>query len=311
METSALLLDPGHETAFRAVAARVSRADRARLEALKDAAAAAAAASAPHWDFDQPSHRAEEALAEAFGPALSDDHRRALIALWALELPARIALEGLPGAVLDLYPEWIGRMAAFLTAGENPYDRDFWAKDVRLSLALSAPGARTQMIDLSSPLGPGQVLRHAREGWGWSTVTAYAAARSWKPWLEVHTESRELADFNEAGWDRAWATAADILKTRPHMAGMLGSSWFYDPPLETISPRLAYLRLNPLKHGAFLVHQGPGEIHTQRAATSSPTRRDLIEKGEYVARSWIVAWPRAALIRWAEAREAAAPAAAA
>jgi len=88
------------------------------------------------------------------------------------------------------------------------------------------------------------------------------------------------------------------------MAGMLGSSWFYDPPLEQISPRLAYLRVNPLKHGAFLIHQGPGEIHTQRAATSSPTRAALIEKGEYTARSWIVAWPRAALIKWADARKA-------
>lgn len=296
-------LAPAHAAHFRAVAARVTPADRARIEALKDAAAAAAAVSAPHWDFDQPSHRAEEALAEAFGPALTDDHRRALVALWALELPARIALEGLPRAVLDLYPEWIGRMAAFLAEGANPYDRDFWAKDVRLSLALSVPGARTQMIDLSSPMGPGQVLRHAREGWGWSVVPAYAAAQGWKPWLEVHTESRELSDFNEAGWDRAWATAAEILKGRPHMAGMLGSSWFYDPPLETISPRLAYLRLNPLQHGAFTVHQGPGEIHTQRAANSSPTRREMIEKGEYTARSWLVAWPRAALIRWADARK--------
>ena len=127
---------------------------------------------------------------------------------------------------------------------------------------------------------------------------------AWTPWLEVHTESRELSDFNEAGWDRAWATAAEICKRRPEMAGMLGSSWFYDPPLEQISPRLAYLRLNPLKHGAFMIHQGPGDIHTQRAATSSPTRAALIEKGEYTARSWIVAWPRAALIRWADARKA-------
>ncbi len=196
-------------------------------------------------------------------------------------------------------------MADFLTEAADPYDRDFWAKDVRLSLALSVPGARTQMIDLSSPLGPGQVLRHAREGWGWSVIPAYAAAQAWKPWLEVHTESRELSDFNAAGWDRAWATAAEILKTRPDMAGMLGSSWFYDPPLETISPRLAYLRLNPLQHGAFMVHQGPGDIHTERAATSSPTRKALIEEGKYTARSWIMAWPRAALIRWADARKAA------
>ncbi|MDZ4112144.1 MAG: hypothetical protein U1E18_21460 [Brevundimonas sp.] len=297
-------LSPDLIARFTAVRDRVSAGDREILSALSPAAAEAAAASAPHWDFDQPGHRVEEALQQAFGDRLTDDHRRAMIAHHALELPGRIAAERLPEASLELYPEWIGRMADFLTAAVDPYDRDFWAKDVRLSLALSVPGARTQMIDLSSPMGPGQVLRHAREGWGWSVIPAYAAAQAWKPWLEVHTESRELSDFNEAGWDRAWATAAEILKTRPHMAGMLGSSWFYDPPLEAISPRLAYLRLNPLKHGAFMVHQGPGEIHTERAATSSPTRKALIEEGKYTARSWIVAWPRAALIRWADARKA-------
>ena len=296
-------LSPARIAAFEAVLAKVSAEDRARLHGLKDAAAAAATASAPHWDFDQPSHRAEEALVESFGDTLTDDHRRALVAIWALEMPARVPVADLPPASLELYPDWIGRLADFLTAAADPYDRDFWAKDVRLSLVLSVPGARTQMIDLSSPLGPGQVLRHAREGWGWSVIPAYAAAQAWKPWLEAHTESRELSDFNEAGWDRAWATGAEILKRRPEMAGMLGSSWFYDPPLETISPRLAYLRLNPLKHGAFMVHQGPGDIHTQRAATSSPTRTALIEKGEYTARSWIVAWPRAALIKWADGRK--------
>ncbi len=299
------ILTPAQIAAFEAVLARVSPDDRASLHALKDAAADAAAASAPHWDFDQPGHRAEEALRAAFGETLTDDCRRALVALWALEMPARVPAADLPAAVLELYPEWIGRLADFLTAAADPYDRDFWAKDVRISLVLSVPGAHTQMIDLSSPMGPGQILRHAREGWGWSVIPAYAAAQAWKPWLEVHTESRELSDFNEAGWDRAWATAAEILKRRPEMAGMLGSSWFYDPPLEQISPRLAYLRLNPLKHGAFMVHQGPGDIHTQRAATSSPTRAALIEKGEYTARSWIVAWPRAALIKWADARKAA------
>jgi len=297
-------LTPAWIAAFEAVLNKVPAEDRARIAALAPAAAEAATASAPHWDFDQPGHRAEAALSGTFGTAVTDDHRRALIAHWALEMPGRITAADLPHASLELYPEWIGRLADFLTAAADPYDRDFWAKDVRISLVLSVPGARTQMIDLSSPMGPGQVLRHAREGWGWSVIPSYIAAQSWKPWLEVHTESRELSDFNEAGWDRAWATAAEICKRRPQMAGMLGSSWFYDPPLEQISPRLAYLRINPLKHGAFLLHQGPGEIHTQRAATSSPTRAALIEKGEYTARSWIVAWPRAALIRWADSRPA-------
>jgi len=290
--------------AFEAVLNRVPAQDRARLHTLKAAAATAAQASAPHWDFDQPGHRAAEALAEAFGVALTDAHRRALIAVWALEMPARVPAAGLPSAVLELYPQWIQRLADFLTAAADPYDRDFWAKDVRISLVLSVPASLTQLIDLSSPMGPGNVLRHAREGWGWSVIPAYAAAQAWKPWLEVHMDIRDLSDFNEPGWDRTWAAAAEICKCRPEMAGMLGSTWFYDPPLEQISPRLAYLRLNPLKHGAFMVHQGPGEIHTQRAATASLTRAALIQKGEYTARSWTLAWPRAALIKWSDARQA-------
>ena len=55
--------------AFEAVLNRIPAEDRARIHALRAAAATAAEASAPHWDFDQPGHRAEEALAEAVGPA--------------------------------------------------------------------------------------------------------------------------------------------------------------------------------------------------------------------------------------------------
>ncbi|MDP3370553.1 MAG: hypothetical protein Q8M32_12000, partial [Brevundimonas sp.] len=62
-------LSPAQIAAFEAVLNKVQVDDRARLHAIKDAAAAAAAASAPHWDFDQPGHRAEEALREAFGAA--------------------------------------------------------------------------------------------------------------------------------------------------------------------------------------------------------------------------------------------------
>ncbi|KAK0349259.1 hypothetical protein LTR94_033879, partial [Friedmanniomyces endolithicus] len=100
----------------------------------------------------------------------------------------------------------------------------------------------------------------------------------------------------------AWATAAELCRLRPELAGMIGSSWFYDPPLTEISPRLAHLRLNPLKGGAFLVHQGPGEIHTARAAAASASRKALIDAGDYTARSWLMVWPRKQLIAWADAR---------
>jgi len=287
--------------AFQAIRSRLSHADRDRVDAASVEALEPARAAANHWNFDLPAHAADVAL----GADATDDMRRGLVATWALEMPERIAAARLPVAVTDLYPWWLDRLAAFLSAAEGGYDRDHWAKDVRFSLVLSVPGARTQTIDLSSPMGPGQVVRNGRDGYGWGQAVAYMKAQGWKkPWLEVHTEGRHTEDFTEAGWDQAWATAAAICKSRPELAGMIGSSWFYDPPLETISPRLAYLRLNPLKGGAFIIHQGPGEVHSDRCGATSPTRRAMIESGAYTPRSWLVAWPRSTLIPWAERHKA-------
>ena len=296
-------LSPTQVAAFKAVRDRLSAEERTRVDIASVEAVDQAKASASHWNFDLPSHAADVAL----GDDATDDMRRALVATWALELPGRAKQAALPGEVVELYPYWMDKMAEFLTAAADTnaaYDPDHWAKDVRMALVLSVPGALTQTIDLSSPMGPGQVVRNGREGHGWSQLVSYVKAQGWKkPWLEVHTESRQLADFNEAGWDRAWATSAAICKRRPELAGMIGSSWFYDPPLETISPRLAYLRLNPLKGGAFIIHQGPAPIHSERAGATSPTRRAMIESGEYLPRSWLVAWPKSTLIPWADARQ--------
>lgn len=285
---------------FQSVRNRLTPMERNRVDVASVEAVHVAQASASHWNFDLPSHAADQAL----GDDASDAMRRALVATWALEMSERVRAADLPDDCLSFYPFWIERLAGFLASADGDYDRDHWAKDVRFVLVLSVPGARTQTIDLSSPMGPGQVVRNGRDGHGWSQMAEYIKAEGWKkPWLEVHTESRHTVDFTEAGWDQAWATAAEICKSRPHLAGMIGSSWFYDPPLQTISPRLAYLRVNPLKGGAFIIHQGPDQIHSERCGATSPTRRAMIESGEYLPRSWLVAWPRKALIAWADARK--------
>jgi hypothetical protein len=294
-------LIPAHIAAFQAIRNRLCDADRDRVDAASVEALDPAKAAAIHWNFDLPAHAADAAL----GSDATDDMRRALIATWALEMPERVAAENLPVEVLELYPWWMDRLSEFLTAAEGGYDHDHWAKDVRLVLVLSVPGGRSQILDLWSRIGPREVLRSGLEGYGWGSVFAYLKAQGWRRiWLQNHTESRHTQDFNEAGWDRTWVTSAAICKARPEIAGMMGASWFYDPQLETISPRLAYLRLNPVKGGALMFHQGPGEIHSERSGATSPTRRALIESGEYVPRSWLLAWPRSTLIPWAERHKA-------
>ena len=190
--------------AFHAVLNRLSPEDRARVDAAAAPAAERAAEAAPHWDFERPAKMVDAVL----GPDASNNVRRGLVAAWALQLPDRASAMALPAEVMALYPYWIEQLAAFLEKADGPYDFDHWSKDVRFTLGLSVPGARSQVIDLSSPVGPGQIIAHVRQGWGLKPLFRYLAAGARRePWLEVHTESRWLRGFNEDGWNEAWATA--------------------------------------------------------------------------------------------------------
>lgn len=303
------VLTPALTDTLDAVYARLDPQERVLAAVAGSMAPGPATIAASHWDISQPARKVEAALIAAGAGALADgradvsgDLRRALIALWLKALPERVERERLPRAVLDLYPWWLEKLTAFLDEGRGDYPVDFWIKDVRFALALSVPGARSQILDLSWPMGPGETVRHVLGGYGLAPLVNYVRCNARRPWLQNHTESRWLDDFNPEGWDRMWRTAAALLKTRPRLAGAMGASWFYDPQLETVSPRLNYLRADPVAGGAWLVHQGPGEGHTERATATSPTRRALVEAGDYVPTSWLLAWPRGKLIRWADGK---------
>lgn len=285
---------------FAVVIDQISEREAHRIEDRLTACATAAGRAARHWDIAAPARQ----VMDIIGHEAGGDVQRALIALWALRLPVTLPPLGLPSSVSTLYPFWIDRLAEYLVAASGPYDPDAWVKDVRLVLGLSVPGARSQIIDLYWPMGLGETVRHVRDGHGIEPMLRYVGEAAWRPWLQNHTESRHLVDFTPEGWDQCWATAADICRSRPGVAGMMGASWFYDPQLETVSPRLAYLRADPVRHGAWVVHQGSSPIHSERASATSPTRRQMIQTGEYTPHGWLLAWPRRALIRWADERNA-------
>ncbi len=97
--------------AFNAVRARLTPDERARVDIASVEAVDPAVASAPHWNFDLPSHAADRVL----GEDATDAMRRALVATWALELPGRAKQAALPGEVMELYPYWLDKMAEFST----------------------------------------------------------------------------------------------------------------------------------------------------------------------------------------------------
>ena len=118
-------------------------------------------------------------------------------------------------------------------------------------------------------------------------------------WYQIHTHLSELVDFNPEGWDQCYLRLADMLARNVEIRGMWGGSWFYDPALETISPRLTYLRKVPQENGACVFYSNV-DIDGGALAKSA-SRNKAYEAGQYIPKSYLVIWPRADLIRWAKA----------
>jgi hypothetical protein len=120
-----------------------------------------------------------------------------------------------------------------------------------------------------------------------------------KPFVQIHTHLSNLADFTEEGWNECYRCCADLYGVRPDLLGMFGSSWFYDPELDVISPRLAYLRDCPMESGANLFFVEAGGSAIGNATATSPSRRRLYEDGKYLPKSYMLVWGRDAQIDWA------------
>jgi hypothetical protein len=232
--------------------------------------------------------------------AAGDPHFPALLAALLL---AKIRSRRVTRAVPDTVIPELSRQALRILAQDAPsLDDDAFRKDLSICLLLSFPcvaqvveesGGVPRRAVLSGTLGQAlRVLRHfASTGWPGG------------PYLEIHTHTPMLDGFTPAGWERCYELTADLLRLRPDCQGLVGGSWFYDPELAEISPRLSYLADTPLAGGAFRVRLGCSAADTDLATATSPSRRRLVAEGRYTPTRWLLIWPRAALLAWVDARK--------
>lgn len=188
------------------------------------------------------------------------------------------------------------RLRAFLEQGELDeyhYPGDFFLKDYRFVTGMTVP-CGAQEVDLAERPGPKTILSLV------SKAPVLAFESLFLPWFRPHTESRYLDEFNPEGWDRCYAEIADLLAIFPKVRGMIATSWFYDPALTEISPRLAYLRSVPTDNGAIEICHGTTQFDIDSATKTSGTRRKLYEDGKYVPRCWSILWKRNDMIDWAK-----------
>lgn len=119
-------------------------------------------------------------------------------------------------------------------------------------------------------------------------------------YFEIHTHQFMLDAFNEEGWNECYLCCAELYALHPEVLGMYGGSWFYDPVLDTISPRLSYLRAVPMAGGAKLFFVEEGGSARNNSLSTSPTRRKLYEEGKYSPKSYMLVWGKSMQMAWAK-----------
>lgn len=180
-------------------------------------------------------------------------------------------------------------------------DNDSYIKDLAVCVGHLYPGG-ARLIDLHSGLPRRMLLL---QGAALPSVLGFfLRAGGFHPWFETHVDPRDLSEFSPPGLTRMYLRVAALLEANPHVHGVFGGSWFYDPQLETLSPHLVYLQEMPRRHGARLLRweTTPGSVRS--ALLKSKRRREAFERGIYRPANYFLAWPRRAVLEWASKQRA-------
>ena len=176
-------------------------------------------------------------------------------------------------------------------------DDDFFQKDFGLAAMRLYAGA-AQLIDARCGIGRSLFLKSGLSGLGRGLALAVECG-GLKPMFEIHTHRAYLEEFNEEGWNECYRVCADLYGLHPEVKGMVGGSWFYDPAIAQVSPRLAYLSDIPRNGGAHFFLAATEGHFVKDALATSPSRRKLHEEGKYAPRSFMLVWGKKAQINWA------------
>jgi hypothetical protein len=175
-------------------------------------------------------------------------------------------------------------------------DGDVFLKEFGLATLRLYAGA-SSVIDPRSGIGrsllfrggmlqlPGRALLIARAG-------------GFKPYFEIHVHKLYQDEFNEEGRNECYRCCADLYALHPEVLGMVAGSWFYDPVVATISPRLAYLRTVPESGGARALFASHDEQAIKNATATSEKRRALHAAGQYRPASWTLVWRKRDQLAW-------------
>jgi hypothetical protein len=256
----------------------------------------AALAVERYRDWPQP-------IEEALRRVTADDRRGpeaavqpaqcALMLTMVERLPARLRRVPLPPGFGDEYARCAARINARISEGRGwteGSDDDRFRKDLALLTLRLLPCV--SHVVCRSGLPRRTLLRVPNLLRGRSARVLLAFRGRTSPMLENHVHPDMLDRFNTHGRAACYGLVAQLLRQRPQMLGLLGTSWYYDAAVGRISPHLAYLRDGPAGHGAIFLDAPTSADSVRGALARSRHRRALHEAGRYTPRNETMVWPR-------------------
>tara|TARA_R110002049_G_scaffold101855_1_gene247100 strand:+ start:9124 stop:9867 length:744 start_codon:yes stop_codon:yes gene_type:complete len=213
-------------------------------------------------------------------------------------LPERLSCLNLPVSILNKIEEDFSRITVELEVNEICDGNSLLASHLRVALGLTI-SCGAQEIDLESSIPISSAVLAVYRDRKLSALMNYLKSRGWGTWYRMHTNSSYLTEFNEEGWDAFYIRAAELLLQNSDVQGVVGTSWFFDPQLRSISSRLAYLYNRPINAGAYSLAHRSTELDISRATSTSKTRKELYLSGKYTPKSYSIFWPRNSLLEWA------------
>lgn len=182
--------------------------------------------------------------------------------------------------------------ASWLDLADDLFQKEFGIVSLRLYVAGS------NLVDYRCGI-PRSVIFGEGIRKMWTNLRVMRRLGGFKPYFQGHIHTFNLAALSERGRDDFYRCCVELFALYPTCLGMFCSSWYYDPDLAAISPRLSYLRAVPVAGGAHLMHVGSGGDAIANATSKSETRRRLHAAGEYTPKTFMFVWGKEEMRRWA------------
>lgn len=206
--------------------------------------------------------------------------------------------DGLPQNVFRCQTDHLKRIASVFSIDDEwlNLDNDIFQKEMGITnLRLYVAGS--QLVDIRCGIPRSIILKKGLLRMP-TLLLKFIRTGGFKPFFQIHTHKFNLRKFNEDGWNECYLCCVELYELHPESLGMFGASWFYDPALNEISPRLSYLSNIPLLGGAFIIRFSQDDESKENAISTSETRKQLYLEGKYKPTSYMLVWPKSKQIQW-------------